>query len=69
MSRKESLKRRLQRLQKMRDEIKAKHKGNELNYTYWGGYNLGYLEGTITAIENIIDEFETFKEKEVTNEN
>lgn len=54
----ENLKRRLDRLKKKRDDLQKEHSGNELNFTYWGGYNLGYLKGKICKIENIIEELE-----------
>lgn len=50
------LKRRLDRLKNKLVELEKKHLGNELNYTYWGGYDMGYLKGKISEIENIIDE-------------
>lgn len=52
----EKLKRRLNRLKEQRDKLQEEHGGNELKYTYWGGYNLGYLKGKICEIENILDE-------------
>lgn len=52
----EKLKRRLERLNKRLEPIAIKHHGNEMNYTYWGGHELGYLKGKIAELENIIDE-------------
>ena len=52
----EKLKRRLNRLKEQRDRIENEHKGNELKYTYWGGFDLGYLKGKICEIEVILDE-------------
>lgn len=54
----DKLKRRLERLKERRDNYKNEHKGNELNFTYWGGYSLGYLEGQIFEIEEILDDLE-----------
>lgn len=54
---KEKLKRRLNRLKCQYDDLEKKHNGNELKYTYWVGFNLGYLNGRIAEIENILDEF------------
>jgi|688.fasta_scaffold1354319_2 hypothetical protein len=54
----DKLKRRLERLKERRDNYKNEHKGNELKYTYWGGYSLGYLEGQIFEIEEILDDLE-----------
>lgn len=50
------LKRRLNRLIEHRDKLLSQHNGNELNFTYWGGYELGYLKGKINEIEDILDE-------------
>lgn len=55
----EELKRRLQRLIEQRDKLLEQHKGNELNFTYWGGYELGYVKGKINEIENILDDLES----------
>lgn len=52
----EKLERRLERLKKQHDELELDHKGKELNFTYWAGFNFGYLKGKITEIEDIIDE-------------
>lgn len=51
----EKLIRRLNRLKQQQEELELKHKGNELQYTYWGGYNLGYIKGKISEIENILE--------------
>lgn len=50
------LTRRLNRLKEQRDKLQWEHGGNELKYTYWGGYDLGYLKGKICEIEDILDE-------------
>ena len=55
------LKRRLARLIEQRDSILLKHKGKEEQFTYWGGWSLGYTLGKISEIENIIDELEEEK--------
>lgn len=55
----EELKRRLQRLIEQRDKLLEQHKGNEPNFTYWGGYELGYVKGKINEIENILDDLES----------
>lgn len=52
----EKLKRRLNRLKELRDKLLMEHGGNEHKYTYWGGYDLGYLNGKICEIEDILDE-------------
>jgi hypothetical protein len=43
-------------LKEQRDKLQKEHGGNELKYTYWGGYDLGYLKGKICEIEDILDE-------------
>lgn len=48
--------RRLQRLQKQRDILQSEHGGKELQFTYWGGYELGYVKGKIAEIEEILEE-------------
>ena len=52
------LKRRLERLNEKKEEMESRHKGNEQNYTYHGGFDLGYLKGKIDEIENTIEELE-----------
>ena len=52
----EKLKRRLNRLKEQRDRLQNEHHNKELNYTYWAGYDLGYIKGKISEIEDIIDE-------------
>lgn len=54
----DKLKRRLERLKERRDSLENEHKSNELKYTYWGGFSLGYLKGQIFEIEEILDELE-----------
>lgn len=50
----DKLKRRLSRLKTQRDDMEIKHIGNELKFTYCGGYELGYIKGKIAEIEEII---------------
>ena len=52
------LERRLKRLTDRKDEMELRHHGNEQNYTYHGGFDLGYLKGKIDEIQNTIDELE-----------
>lgn len=51
-----NLLRRLKRLNERKDIMESKHSGNEQSYTYHGGFNLGYLKGRITEIEDTIDD-------------
>ena len=52
----EKLIRRLKRLKEQRDKLLKEHNGNELKFTYWAGYELGYVKGKICEIEDILDE-------------
>ena len=48
-------------------EMERRHgKNAHHNFTYYGGFNLGYLKGQISIIEEIMsdDEFNEFLEKE-----
>lgn len=54
----EKLQRRLKRLCEQRDTLLREHKGKEQSFTYWGGYELGYIKGKINEIEDILDEIE-----------
>ena len=49
--------RKLNRFKEQKEALEAKHLGNELNYTYWGGYSLGELKGKISIIEYILDNY------------
>lgn len=50
------LKKRLERLTDMKNKLEKEHIGKEYDFTYWGGFDLGYLKGKITEIEDMIDE-------------
>ena len=52
------LKRRLIRLNGQKNILEAEHKNNEPNFTYHGGFSLGYLKGKISEIEDTIDDME-----------
>lgn len=52
----EKLKRRLNRLIEQKKLLESKHNGNETKYTYHGGFDMGYLKGKISEIENTLDE-------------
>lgn len=45
--------RQMARLKERAGLLKSKHKGNEDKFTYHGGYDLGYLEGQIRAIDDV----------------
>lgn len=48
-------------------EIERRHgKNPHHNFTYWGGFDLGYLKGQLSILEDVMseDKFEEFLEKE-----
>lgn len=49
------LKRRLARLIEKKEALEKLHVGKEENFTYWGGYELGYIKGKIDEIEGILE--------------
>ena len=59
----DELNRRLDRLKNMHKAMASKHSGNEDIYTYFAGYDLGYLEGKIAEIENTLDIMNENKER------
>lgn len=54
----EKLKRRLVRLREQQDKMEKEYQSNELKYTFWAGFDLGYCKGKMSEIENILDEIE-----------
>ncbi len=46
--------------------LKRHGKNPTENFTYWGGFDLGYLKGQISILEDVMseDEFDKFLEKE-----
>ena len=50
-----SLKHRLERFTKIKNEVSLEYKGKEDKLTYWAGFRLGYLKGKLSEIENSID--------------
>ena len=56
VNKEEKIKRRLKRLEGQRDLLLDSHKGNEQKFTYWGGYDLGYIKGKINEIEDSLDD-------------
>jgi hypothetical protein len=50
--------RRLARQKAKLEELEKKHIGNELNFTYWGGYEMGYTKGKISELEEAISSLE-----------
>lgn len=51
------LKRRLDRCKSRAESLNLLHTGNEANYTYHGGWSLGYLQGQIKELEDLLDEY------------
>jgi hypothetical protein len=57
---KSKLERRLLRLNKRKEELEASHRGREgSHFTYWGGWDMGYIKATTNEIENMIDELDS----------
>lgn len=56
-------KRQLKRLKEREKKFYDKHKGNESNYTYHGGFDLGYIKGQISVLEEIIEDEKTNQRK------
>jgi hypothetical protein len=46
--------RQLKRLSARSEEVEKKHKGKEAEYTYHGGFTLGYLQGQVSILEEIV---------------
>lgn len=47
----------LERFKRKEAVLIAKHSGIETSiYNYWGGWDMGYLKGTIAVLENVIDD-------------
>lgn len=62
-----NLKRKALRIRNMILEIERRHgKNPHHNFTYWGGFDLGYLKGQISILEEVTtrEEFKDFLEKE-----
>ena len=53
---KDKLKRRLHRLTEMKNKLESKYNGNETQYTFHAGFDLGYLKGKIHEIEERLDD-------------
>jgi len=54
----ENLKKRLERLKSKKEELSKTHVGHEHDFTYHGGWEMGYLDGKIYEVENLIDALE-----------
>ena len=52
---KQRILKRLKRLRRMAKAMKAQHHGNETKFTYYGGFDYGYLRGKIAALESVLD--------------
>lgn len=49
--------------QKRADELKEHHGDNpSKDFNYYGGYDLGYWKGRLSALEDILDEIEIMYE-------
>jgi len=47
--------RRLERLNSLKDKIENRHSGREIWFTYHAGWDLGYLKGQISILEEMED--------------
>lgn len=50
-----AVKKKITKLELKIKELQQKHYGNEQQYTYHGGWDLGYLQGKLAGIELILD--------------
>lgn len=56
---KKSIERKIKRAEKQIEFLKESHGDNpNQTHTYWGGWSLGYWEGRLTTLEDILDSFE-----------
>ncbi|MDY3328162.1 hypothetical protein PG299_10090 [Riemerella anatipestifer] len=52
----EKTKKRIAILKQRIESLEEKHKGNELkDFTYWAGFDMGYLKASISSLENQLD--------------
>ena len=60
----EKIERRLSRLVEKRETLLRLHQGKEQKFTYWAGYELGYIKGQISILEDNLDTIKSaFKEQ------
>lgn len=55
MSVKDKLKSRLKRWHGKAELLSTGSRGKEVDFTFWGGYSLGFIEGKIAEIEDMLD--------------
>lgn len=53
---------RLKRLRRMAKALKETHHGNETKFTYYGGFDYGYLRGKIAALESVLNMMQELKQ-------
>ena len=52
-------KRKIERLRKQKDLLEVRYNGNETSpYNFYGGWDLGYIVGQLSVLEDIQDEYE-----------
>lgn len=56
------LRRNLKRCSEQYEKMAAEHGGNEQNFTYHGGFSLGYLKGKMYVLDDILSILEEIKE-------
>ena len=60
----EKTKRKLSRLIEKRETLLRLHQGKEQKFTYWAGYELGYIKEQISILEDNLDTIKSaFKEQ------
>lgn len=52
------LRRKIERATKRIKEMESRHKGNEQDFTYHAGFDLGYAKGRLSVLEDLLDEEE-----------
>tara|TARA_R110001592_G_C13193003_1_gene753518 strand:+ start:2917 stop:3147 length:231 start_codon:yes stop_codon:yes gene_type:complete len=55
-------KRKIERLRKQKDSLEVKYNGNETTlYNFYGGWDLGYIVGQLSVLEDMQDVYEEQK--------
>ena len=56
---KQKLEHRIERLTAVKDKLEAKYNGKETTvYNFYGGWDLGYVRGQLSVLENLLDDLE-----------
>ena len=57
------LRKRCNRAESRVSQRKRQYEGNEQNYTYHGGWDMGYHQGKLTMLEDLLDELNDLLEE------